>query len=68
MSLSYFIDLLNKILGRGCLLYGATPLKQLGHIENKQPRVHETIQFLSPNCCPALKCNVVICLFVVSFN
>lgn len=33
MGLSYFIDLLNKILGRGCLLYGATPLKQLGHIE-----------------------------------
>lgn len=53
MGLSYFIDLLNKILGRGCLLYGATPLKQLGHIENKQPRIHETIQVLSPNCCPA---------------
>lgn len=52
MRLSYFIDLLNKILGRGCLLYGATPLKQLGHIENKKPRVHETIQFLSTNCCP----------------
>lgn len=52
MGLSYFIDLLNKILGRGCLLYDATPLTQLGHIENKQPSVHETIQFLSPNCCP----------------
>lgn len=67
MGLSYFIDLLNKILGRGCLLYGATPLKQLGHIENKQPRIHETIQVFKSELLP-LKCNVVICSFVVSFN
>lgn len=67
MGLSYFIDLLNKILGRGCLLYGATPLKQLGHIEKLTTKGSWNNSVFKSELLP-LKCNVVICLFVVPFN